>query len=170
MASLVRAGWSGRSGRCCLAAALASGILLLGSLTARAEDTAEKEPTAEQSAPQVDLDSLLKLPKSMRYDVERKGGATRGEWRERFVTLRGDLAREREVLETAKLSLEKAASGADAWTFSPAGIGNVTDSPVDYQLREKIRHGEAEVARLEHGLRELEVEANLAGVPEEWRR
>lgn len=105
----------------------------------------------------------------MRYDVERKGGATRGEWRERFVALRAELSREREQLESAKLALEKAASGADAWTFSPAGIGNVTDSPVDHQLREKIRHGEAAVARLEHSLRELEVEANLAGVPEEWR-
>jgi hypothetical protein len=144
--------------------------VLLGSLTARAEDTAETSPTLEEPAPQVDLDSLLKLPKSMRYDVERKGGSTRGEWRERFVTLRGELADEREVLESAKLSLEKAASGADAWTFSPAGIGNVTDSPVDYKLREKIRQGEAEVARLERSLRELEVEANLAGVPEDWRR
>jgi hypothetical protein len=143
---------------------------------ARAEDSAEPAPStepvpsAEQSAPQVDLDSLMKLPKSMRYDVERKGGATPGEWRERFETLRSELAHERAELESAKLSLEQAASGADAWTFSPAGIGNVTDSPVDYQLREKIRHGEAEVARLEQSLRELEVEANLAGVPEDWRR
>ena len=169
MAFVVRAGWSGQSGRCILAGALWCGIVLVDSVTAHAEDTAESPPTAEQSAPQVDLDSLLKLPESMRYDVERKGGATRGEWRERFVSLRVDLAREREVLETAKLSLEKAASGADAWTFSPAGIGAM-DSPVDYQLREKIHRGEAEVARLEHGLRELEVEANLAGVPEDWRR
>jgi hypothetical protein len=170
MASLVRAGFSGRSGRYCLAGALGCGILLLGSATVRADETVETSPiAAEESAPQVDLDSLLKLPKSMRYDVERRGGATRGEWRERFVTLREELASERELLESSKLSLEKAASGADAWTFSPAGIGNVTDSPVDYQLREKIRRGEAEVARLEHSLRELEVEANLAGVPEDWR-
>ena len=168
MASVVRARCGGLS-RCCLAGALGWGLLLLTSVVASAEDSAEASPTAEQPVPQVDLDSLLTLPKSMRYDVERKGGATRGEWRERFETHRAELVREREALETAKLSLEKAASGADAWTFSPAGIGNVTDSPVDYQLREKIRHGEAEVARLEHGLRELEVEANLAGVPEDWR-
>ena len=48
-------------------------------------------------------------------------------------------------------------------------MGNVTDSPVDYQLREEVRRREAEVTRLETELRELEVEANLAGVPEEWR-
>jgi hypothetical protein len=168
MASLVRAGWSGRSERWWLAGALAAGILLLGRV-APADSIVDSEPIPEQSGP-LDLDSLLTLPKSMQYDIEKKGGATRGEWRERFVALRGELARERELLESAKLSLEKAASGADAWTFSPAGIGNVTDSPVDYKLREKIRHGEAEVARLEHGLRELEVEANLAGVPEDWRR
>jgi hypothetical protein len=146
------------------------GFLVLHGAPLRAEEPSDTPSEAPEPAPQVDLDALLKLPDSMHYDVERKGGATRGEWRERFVTLRTQLAQERETLERAKLSLEEAASGADAWTFSPAGIGNVTDSPVDYQLREKIRRGEAEVARLEHDLRELEVEANLAGVPEEWRQ
>lgn len=150
-----------------LAAALALGFLLLHGATLRAEEASD---TPSEPAPQVDLDALLKLPDSMHYDVETKGGATPGEWRERFVALRAQLAHEREMLQRAKLSLEQAASGADAWTFSPAGIGNVTDSPVDYQLREKIRRGEAEVARLERELRELEVEANLAGVPEEWRQ
>jgi hypothetical protein len=150
--------------------ALGLGSLLLHGTALRAEEASGTPSEASEPAPQVDLDALLKLPDSMHYDVESKGGATRGEWRERFATLRTQLAQEREMLERAKLSLEQAASGADAWTFSPAGIGNVTDSPVDYQLREKIRRGEAEVARLERDLRELEVEANLAGVPEEWRQ
>lgn len=141
--------------------------LLLGGGSVSAEDA--PEAARPEPSPTVGLDTLLKLPDSVQFDVERRGGATRGEWRERFRVVRSDLAREQEALQSARLALEKAASSADAWRFSPPGMGNVTDSPVDYQLREEVRRREAEVTRLETELRELEVEANLAGVPEEWR-
>ena len=141
--------------------------LLLGGGSVFAEDA--PEAARPGPPPPVDLDTLLKLPDSVQFDVERRGGATRGEWRERFRVARSDLAREQEALQSARLALEKAAGSADAWRFSPPGMGNVTDSPVDYRLREEVRRREAEVTRLETELRELEVEANLAGVPEEWR-
>ena len=38
-----------------------------------------------------------------------------------------------------------------------------------HQLRLKIRRHKSEIERLENRLGELEIEANLAGVPEEWR-
>ena len=152
--------------------ALLLSLLLLPGLAA-AED---REPAAANAVetpdapPQVDLDSLLKLPDSMHYQVDRRGGATRGEWRQRFETLRVELAGERESLEQSRKELEKAAGAADAWTFTPPGLGDAAAAPVDFQLRQQIRRGEAEVARLERQTLELEVEANLAGVPEQWRQ
>ena len=53
--------------------------------------------------------------------------------------------------------------------LAPPGAGDVSDAPLDYRLRNKIRQHKAEVDRLEKRLQDLEVEANLAGVPEDWR-
>lgn len=152
--------------RSALRLAAAAGSLLcgvLGALPADAEEPAE-------AAPRVELDELLKLPGSLRYDVDQKGGATRGEWRERFLSLRESLGQERESLERAKRELEEVAGGTDAWKLALPGAGNAaTEAPLDYRLRNEIRQHEAEIERLEHRLRDLEVEANLAGVPPEWR-
>jgi len=43
-------------------------------------------------------------------------------------------------------------------------------NPVDFQLRTQLRRHREEMDRLERKLRQLDIEANLAGVPEEWRR
>jgi hypothetical protein len=43
------------------------------------------------------------------------------------------------------------------------------DAPLDYQLRVSIRRHRSEIERLERKLKQLEIEANLAGVPPEWR-
>jgi hypothetical protein len=146
-------------------AGAASGLAacLVGAAPAAAE-----EPAPE--APRIGLDELLKLPDSLRYDVDQKGGATRGEWRERFLSLRDALERERASLEKAKLELEETAGASDAWKLGLPGAGNASaDAPLDYRLRHEIRQHEAEIGRLERRLRDLEVEANLAGVPADWR-
>jgi type II secretory pathway component PulM len=116
----------------------------------------------------VQLDDLLKLPDSGSYDVERRGGATRGEWRERFVNVQSDLDEERAALAQAKQELEKVAGNADAWKLTPPGATAGNDAPLDYRLRNQIRQHTAEVERLEKQLRDLQVEANLAGVPDSW--
>jgi hypothetical protein len=43
------------------------------------------------------------------------------------------------------------------------------EAPLDYRIRQTINHHRQEIERLERRLRELEVEANLAVVPEDWR-
>ncbi len=122
-------------------------------------------------APQVDLEDLLKLPVDLRYDVEKRGGATQGEWRSRFQKVRSELVEERAALERSQLELEKVAGNTDSWQLAPPGVsGNRSEAPLDYRLRTEIRQHRAEVDRLEKQLRDLEVEANLAGVPEEWRQ
>jgi hypothetical protein len=118
----------------------------------------------------VDLEKLLELPGDVRYDVEKKGGATQGEWRARFQKVRNELVLERAALERSQLELEKVAGSADAWQLAPPGVSsNRSETPLDFRLRNEIRQHRAEVDRLERQLRDLDVEANLAGVPEAWR-
>ena len=129
------------------------------------------EASGEPGTPTVSLDRLLKLPDSLDYSVPSRGGATQPEWRARFVDVREKLAEEREALQVARTELEKVAGSTDAWQVGPPipGGGQVGDAPLDYQLREKIRRHREGVESLERDLRELEVEANLANVPEDWR-
>jgi hypothetical protein len=49
------------------------------------------------------------------------------------------------------------------------GLEPSPDAPLDYQLRVAIRRHRSEIERLERKLKQLEIEANLAGVPPEWR-
>jgi hypothetical protein len=44
------------------------------------------------------------------------------------------------------------------------------NSPVNYGLRQEIQRNREDVVRAERKLRDLNVEANLAGVPENWHK
>ena len=56
------------------------------------------------------------------------------------------------------------------WQMGAPGVQvtNPEDSPVSHELRQEIRRQRDEIERLERRLRELGVEAKLAGVPDEW--
>jgi hypothetical protein len=126
---------------------------------------------AQQTAPEpAQLDQLLKLPDSQSYGVDRRGGLSRGEWRTRFLEVRTSLDDERKALATSQGKLDEVAGSASNWQMAPIpGMEPSPDAPLDYQLRLQIRRHKSEIDRLEKKLRELEIEANLAGVPEEWR-
>ena len=118
----------------------------------------------------VGLDKLLKLPKSYEFDDERRAGATRSEWRSRFEVAREDLAKAEQNLERIRDELESLAGGAASWQMAPPGVDlSSAENPVSYRLTQELRRGREEVERAEHRLTELDVEANLAGVPEDWR-
>jgi hypothetical protein len=121
----------------------------------------------------VELDQLLKLPATLDYSVEKRGGRTEGEWRSRFRELRTALEAEREGLAQAEEDLDRVAGTADAWQVAPPMPGMsaaAADAPLDYRIRQTINHHRQEIERLERRLRELEVEANLAVIPEDWRQ
>jgi hypothetical protein len=44
------------------------------------------------------------------------------------------------------------------------------NSPVNYGLRQEIQQNREDVVRAERKLRDLSIEANLAGVPENWHK
>ena len=147
------------------------GPVLIGVVLASAAARGEEPTTAGvPGGDPAQLDRLLKLPESQSYGVDRRGGLSRGEWRNRFVEVRTALDTERKGLEEAQLRLDEVAVSASNWKMAPIpGMEASPDAPLDYQLRVQIRRHRSEIDRLEKKLRELEIEANLAGVPEDWR-
>ena len=127
-------------------------------------------PAGPAAPPGVALDQLLTLPSDRSYAVEKKGGLTRGEWRTRYGEVRGDLAKERAAYEETQVKLEDAAGGQWSVNPIPGAEQDTARNPVDFQLRTQLRRHREEIDRLERKLRQLDIEANLAGVPEEWRR
>ncbi|HVH07611.1 MAG TPA: hypothetical protein VNE71_16585 [Myxococcota bacterium] len=125
--------------------------------------------SGEETAPAVGLDQLLKLPPSVSTGVERRGGMTRGEWRSRFERIEAQLASEKESLAQAQKERDRVANSSDQWLLGAPGMTN-TEAPLDYRLRQEISRHKEEIARLESAHDSLVVEANLAGVPEDWRR
>jgi hypothetical protein len=138
----------------------------LGGAALRAEEPAPAPPGPKPAG----LDRLLKLPEGQSYGVDRRGGLSRGEWRARFIELREAIAGEKRGLVAAQLRLDEVASSTSNWQMAPIpGLEVSPDAPLDYQLRHVIRRHKSEIERLENRLSELEIEANLAGVPEDWR-
>jgi hypothetical protein len=127
-------------------------------------------PLPSEPAKTVDLERLLKLPSSVEYDVDKKGGATKTEWRARFQQARNELQSARAGLEKAEKALETGAQKSP-WSVAPPGVQATTqtESTANFSLSQDVKHQREEVKRTEKHLRDLEVEANLAGVPADWR-
>jgi len=118
----------------------------------------------------VDLDKLMKLPSGLEVDVDKRGGATRSEWRARFREARAESEEARAALQKAQSKLEGAAAESDsAWRMAPPGANTTAESTERYPLTLEVKRQRAEVERTDRRLRELEIEANLAGVPKDWR-
>jgi hypothetical protein len=145
-----------RGARAALLGALAVAALLPGSASAQGGSN---------------LDRLLRLPDTYEYSTEEKGGATRSEWRQRFAEATTALTEAEKTLAASQKKLSEVAGEKSQWQFSPPGVPaqSTEDSSASYQLREQVRRQRAEVDRAKARLRELDVRANLAGVPEEWR-
>ncbi|HME69586.1 MAG TPA: hypothetical protein VKM54_06925 [Myxococcota bacterium] len=135
----------------------------------RADDTPPPPPPSGPAKP-VDLERLLKLPSSVEFDVEKKGGATKTEWRARFQQARDEIQKARAGLEKAEKALETGAEKSP-WSVAPPGVQATTqnESTANFSLTQEVKHQREEVKRTEKHLRDLEVEANLAGVPADWR-
>ena len=132
------------------------------------------EPALEDAVP---LDQLLKLPAGapVGASIEKRGGSTQQEWEQRFRKVRADHEQAQGQLAATRAELEeKAASDGGQWRVSApglAGVGAIEDSesPLDYRLTQELRRNRDELAHSERRIQDLEVEANLAGVPQDWR-
>jgi hypothetical protein len=127
---------------------------------------------APGGAAQVPLDRLLRLPDSIgRAAPEpRRGGLTRPEWEGRFREAREQLDAARKGLDQVQRQLEEEAGKVSNWQVAAPGQQAPSEnSPLSYKLTQEIRRRREEVEVSERRLQSLIVEANLAGVPEEWR-
>jgi hypothetical protein len=148
---------------------LLAAALLLAAFLAPPRARAQGEAPAPPG--KVGLDKLLQLPDDLEFDVEKRGGLTRSEWLARFDEARRSLADARAGLADAQEKLSKFAGKSDNWNMAPPGLpAEAAEGGGDtYKLREEIRRWRGEIERSEARLRELDIEASLAGVPESWR-
>ena len=144
-------------------------LLLAGCVVLGAPAFSADPRAADPGGP--NLDQLLKLPSSSEYSAEKRGGATRSEWRQRFQEARASLAAAEKALKKAQDDLAQVAGTKDEWQFSPPGLPASTgeDSTASFQLRQEVKRQRGELERSRVRLRDLEVEANLDGVPDDWR-
>jgi len=155
---------------------LALALLLAAPSGAQEDAQSAPSPGGDDSGTRVELDRLLRLPDSMEYDVEKRGGATADEWRGRFRRARQDVASARERVQRAQEQLQEEAASESAWNVAPPGLGALggavqgsSEGSSNYKLSMALRRAKEDLARSERALRNLTIEANLAGVPESWR-
>jgi hypothetical protein len=123
-------------------------------------------PQQKPSEP-LDLDRLLRPPGAITATPSAEpsfGGRDRGAWREEFQRATLEVADLEEKVEVSQNRLRQTATGD--WNYSPAG-GEATDPEV-LKLRAQLRRDRQSLEASRQRLRDLRVEASLAGVPEEW--
>lgn len=126
----------------------------------------EGEAPAPAPAQPLDLDRLLKPRGTAPAATEQTyGGRDRAAWQEQFKKARAEVADLEGKVDFTQDKLRVAAAGD--WNYSPAG-GEATD-PEILKLRAQLRRDRQSLETARQRLRDLQVEASLAGVPEEWR-
>jgi hypothetical protein len=138
----------------------------------RAEEPAPDSPPVREAPPSVGLDALLRLPSGpIPAAGEELESSDRQQWEERFADVRSELLDAQTKLSNAQSELEEIARDSESWQMAAPGAQHDPEtSPISFKLRNEIRRYREEISRAERRLRELEVEASLAGVPPEWRR
>ncbi len=145
-------------------------IVLVGRASAAEEEKSAPATPAADPPPPVAYDALFRLPSDSAPRPGEGAALDRKRWEERFTAVRADLDGARTKLAKAQADLEALADKTESWQLAaPGAQPTAENSPVSYKLRQDIRAYREEVGRAERRLRELEVEASLAGVPAEWR-
>jgi hypothetical protein len=129
-------------------------------------------PETAEAASSVSLDRLLTLPAAFNVDPGKKGGATRAEWNSRFAAAEAEVEGAKAELEESLGKLDELAGEASNWKVAAPGVQINPDdeSPLNFGLRQEIRRRRENVERTERELRNLTIEASLAGIPEHWYR
>ena len=75
-------------------------------------------------------------------------------------------------LDETLAELAEVVGKSSNWQVAAPGVqaGPSENSPANYGLKQQVRRRREDVARADRALRDLIVEANLAGVPETWHR
>jgi hypothetical protein len=135
---------------------------------AKEADPAPAPPPDGAPAKSLDLDRLLHPP-AVRLQPTGKvyGGRDQRGWQEEFRKARQEVSDLEGKVEAGQNHLRSASGGGD-WNYSPAG-GEITDPEV-LKLRAQLRRDRQSLEASRQRLRDLDVEASLAGVPQDWRK
>jgi hypothetical protein len=117
----------------------------------------------------VGLDKLLRLPNSFEADIDRRGGATASQWRLRFQKARDGVEEAKKQLAKTEQELDKISVSSTSWQVSAPGASDPQTSPLSLRLRQDVKGHRLEIEEAERALRSLDVGADLAAVPAEWR-
>ncbi|HTO07796.1 MAG TPA: hypothetical protein VMR86_12160 [Myxococcota bacterium] len=161
--------------------ALLAAVLALGAQTsAFAADSDIPDENAASPAPppgdqppdaappkSLTLDRLLHPPAvGMQPTGKTYGGRDMRGWKEEFRKARQEVSDLEGKVEAGQEHLRSASAGE--WNYSPAG-GEITDPEV-LKLRAQLKRDRQSLEASRQRLRDLDVEASLAGVPEDWRK
>ncbi len=122
------------------------------------------------------LDSFLQLPRGFVTTEPRSvAGANEREWRRRFQVAVLEISEAQRSLDATKRELDGVAlnGGASQWSIAAPGGGGDTGnstSPLSFKLRQQLRNDRERIESTERAMRALRIEADLAGVPVNWRQ
>jgi hypothetical protein len=150
----------------------------LGRADEGAPEVAPPEPDVDPSAPpteaqpDVGLDQLLRLPNSLDFKEERRGGGGAADWRRRFSESRRSVsAAKARVAETEAAMAEAGVSGSGQWQIAPPGqqASAGENGPLNFKLREDLRRAREALEEAARRHRALAGGGGRAEVPEAWR-
>lgn len=154
---------------------LATAVLALGVPPAGllAQDGADEERPSGASTPNLDLGDLLRPrpdfePSAPRPSSELMGGKDEAAWRETFGQARSEVSTLEARVAKTQEELRALSGDAGEYSFSPIKGGEHQDPEVQ-RLRVELKRDRQSLDTARARLRDLEVEASLAGVPDAWR-
>lgn len=127
-------------------------------------------PGTVPTTPKLGLDRLLRprtrLPSFPKVDTTGPGGKSREVWERDFAERRREVAELEANVEGTKANLRE--NSSTDWGYSPAGASLPTDPEV-MKLRAQLKRDRKSLEAARRRLRDLQVEASLAGVPDPWQ-
>jgi hypothetical protein len=127
--------------------------------------SAAQEPPGAEQQPSLGLESLLTPRSVATQDTGLRGGKDRATWRLEFERARNEVAELEQQVASHQQAIRDRSTGD--WGYTPTGGGAPSDPEV-LRLRAEIKRDRQSLEAAQNRLRELEVEASLAEVPDAW--
>ena len=141
-------------------------LILAAPVASAQQDAGDDAGDPPRHRPSIGIDRLLNPSAGSRLALERTpGGRDREAWQREFAEARDEVVNLEARVAATQEEMRNLSRGN--WSYTPAGGGQPED-PEILKRKAKIKRDRQSLEAAEKRLRELEVEASLAGVPENW--